>query len=483
MTDVLYRFRSLYNLLDGYHELENQEIYFASPEELNDPMEGFKDIYWCGDHIVWENLLNHYLLCLEHCCALTLIGGDTFKVSEKDIPVLIDIESFPTQMYAKMYSEIFDHVQANSAITDLAFKLSERKNKIRRNELFFHLNLFHWTALEAIFAVYHAHNLVPTGLKIKSKVNGGLSQTDLVDMLNKSEQKRPEIEFLSETICHALSLLNLQSSMLLRINSQDLKTSDENKLFLLANFTEAFVNRIEKIVYPEWYAACFMSECSNSSLWGHYGDNHRGVCLIFKIAENDGYKSLQLNQTVGFGSNGLILGDVTQLFYEVDYEKYFVEIDFFKSLGSLPIPVLMKYWYTSRNGDLSRCAEDIVTDENAWRIRHWQNFMYAVTTKKQDWKFEHEYRMLLNAALLDFSDPNERKIKYRFRDLEGIIFGINTPIKDKLAIIKIINKKCHAEARTDFKFYQAYYSREKGIIAHSELSLLKFEEGSKLEDP
>ena len=33
-----FRFRSTDALLDKYQELENRTIYFASPEELNDPI-------------------------------------------------------------------------------------------------------------------------------------------------------------------------------------------------------------------------------------------------------------------------------------------------------------------------------------------------------------------------------------------------------------------------------------------------------------
>jgi hypothetical protein len=475
MKDVLYRFRSIYNLLDGYHELENQEIYFASPEELNDPMEGFKDIYWSGDTIVWENILNHYVLCLEHCCALVLIAGDSISISEKEIPVFTNIESFPTQMYTRMYSEIYDCLIASSVFSDFASQLSQRQNKIRRHELIFHLNRFHWTVLESIFAVYELHHLIPKGSKFKN-TSTKTTELNLVDMLNKSECEHPEIEFLAESLCHALSLINIQSSLILRLNTKEANISDENKMFIFAHFPEAFVKQIEKIVYPQWYAACFMSECSNSSLWGHYGNNHKGVCLIFKSGEKNNNKSIQLKRTIGFGSSGPIVGQATQQFYKVDYDREFVEIDFFRSLGSLPIPILTKYWYTNRLGELSKCADDILTNEDAWRIRHWQNFMDAITTKKQDWRFEQEYRLILDAALLDFSEPEERKIKYNFADLAGIIFGINTSVQDKLSIMRIINNKCKAESRTDFKFFQAYYSREKGMIAHAELSLLKFEE-------
>lgn len=59
-----YRFRSLDALLGDHQELEKQEIYFSPPEQLNDPMEGYKDLVWRGDKIVWRNLIKHYLLCL-----------------------------------------------------------------------------------------------------------------------------------------------------------------------------------------------------------------------------------------------------------------------------------------------------------------------------------------------------------------------------------------------------------------------------------
>jgi hypothetical protein len=44
MVRPFYRFRSVDALLGERAELDSQEIYFASPAELNDPMEGFKDL-------------------------------------------------------------------------------------------------------------------------------------------------------------------------------------------------------------------------------------------------------------------------------------------------------------------------------------------------------------------------------------------------------------------------------------------------------
>jgi hypothetical protein len=68
--EFMFRFRSASALLDdcpgsgGFQELENQTIYFASPESLNDPMEGITDPFWDGDEVLWESLFRHYALSL-----------------------------------------------------------------------------------------------------------------------------------------------------------------------------------------------------------------------------------------------------------------------------------------------------------------------------------------------------------------------------------------------------------------------------------
>lgn len=55
MTEFLYRFRSAERLPGNSKstgELEGQYIYFASPEQLNDPLEGYRELYFSGDKIV-----------------------------------------------------------------------------------------------------------------------------------------------------------------------------------------------------------------------------------------------------------------------------------------------------------------------------------------------------------------------------------------------------------------------------------------------
>jgi hypothetical protein len=75
----------------------------------------------------------------------------------------------------------------------------------------------------------------------------------------------------------------------------------------------------------------------------------------------------------------------------------------------------------------------------------------------------------------DLSGMSSRKLKYNFGDLQGIVFGIKTSSADKLAILRMIEVKCHAEGRKNFEFYQAYYSHKTGKIENVRLGLLKFD--------
>ena len=78
MTEYFYRYRPIKAVLDEFHELENQEIYFSTTDEFNDPMEGFKDLLWRGDEIVWRNFLKHYILCILQTANYCFIAVDQF---------------------------------------------------------------------------------------------------------------------------------------------------------------------------------------------------------------------------------------------------------------------------------------------------------------------------------------------------------------------------------------------------------------------
>lgn len=478
MSNVLYRFRSTNNLLGNYKELENQEIYFADPEQLNDPMEGYKDIFWAGDAVVWENLLKHYLRCLKDCYSVLAIRGNDYTIGRKDIGVFNNRNSFPTPIYERIYKEICVLFFGNKLAESAAVDLSGRKNPIRRDELVFHLRRLHYIGLEAIRDAFETHGLIP---KKTSSTSSKFLPIELFDhsipnLFNQAENEHPGIPGLAEKLCAASSNLSSQLDLIIRYQKEG-QEGKANKLFLLSEFPEAYVYELEQLVYPDWYAACFMSECSNSSVWGHYGDNHKGICLIFNVGSAKDNKGLSLYRAKSLSNKGPSSEYVWTRFHQVDYEKRYAEIDFFRSLGRLPRPVIDGCWYRDEQGTKSSLADEVFNDEDTWRANYWKNFYHVVTTKLKDWQYEKEYRLILQSELFDFSTPDSRKLKYKFSDLKGVIFGIKTSMEDKLNIIRIIESKCVQEKRNDFKFYQARYSPHSGMIEHAEMNLIKFSDG------
>ena len=81
-----------------------------------------------------------------------------------------------------------------------------------------------------------------------------------------------------------------------------------------------------------------------------------------------------------------------------------------------------------------------------------------------DWQHEDEYRLLLMSGIDSFREAKDRKLTYDFQNLEGIIFGMRTPLKDKEHIIKIMSAKCSKYRRGTFEFGQAAYDSNTGKV-------------------
>lgn len=113
--------------------------------------------------------------------------------------------------------------------------------------------------------------------------------------------------------------------------------------------------------------------------------------------------------------------------------------------------------------------------EEEWRMNYWNRFDSSFLNKLKDWEFEKEQRLILASTLDSYIEPVNRKLKYKFEDLEAIIFGARTSIEDKIKIIKIIESKCKVNNRNDFIFYQANYSNLSGSMEITKMNFIKFE--------
>lgn len=481
MPEFLYRFRSAEALLVKHKELENQEIYFSAPGQLNDPVEGYKDIYWSGDAIVWKNLLKHYFLCLEQVCALFIIGGEDHQMTAADIPVFKTIKDFPTPKYELMYLEAQDMFFKNPSMEQYPVWLSARKTPVRRNELHFYLRHLHYHALKCIFSAYEKNRLMPKwqNNSILDDAENHILDEKVFEAIAQLESEHPDKPDIADEIYAAQKHIHAQLDWIQLYNNQNF-FNDYNRRLILLEFPELYLQQLEQLINQNWYTACFLEDCHNPSMWGHYGSNHTGVCLKFRTKTHNGKPFIKLRGINGWGgaknNSGPIYGDISFPFYKVEYKEAYPEVDFFRSIGRQSIPNLEISWYRGEDGSLSACSAHLYQSEEQWREKYWAKFYAGISTKLEDWAYEREYRLLLSSIFSDYEESPNRKLKYNFYDLEGIIFGIKTPEKDKKEIMDIIKEKCRLEKRTDFKFYQAYYSRKSGKIEAAEMGLLKFSE-------
>ncbi|MHC9060020.1 DUF2971 domain-containing protein [Pantoea sp. y20] len=474
MSKLFYRFRSMESLLGEYKELESQTIFFAEPKTLNDPMEGLRDVFWLGDEVVWINLFKNYILCLERMCSLVKIGGEERDVTDLDLPVFSGEMDFPTKMYKELFLLIVDGFLNNDLIGSLAKKLSKRTFPVRRDELFLYLEKMHMLALFYIDSIYSKNGLgkIFNVLHDDFKRTAELSLSAVIDddliskvedvALNEEDGVR-KVELLLKT------LKSNQSDMVLSRQAEGaIPPESRNMSFMVFNFPEKYLSQLERLLFPEWYTACFMTQCHNSSIWGHYGKNHTGACLIFESEEIDSAFYLNLKGINGFNGSGYTYSFVKNKFYEIDYIEGVGEVDFFRMLGRLPIPKLNSVWYM-HEGKRSSCADEMRESIESWRKKYWDYFYRDITRKTDDWVYENEYRLILSGMMLDFSDPKHRALNYKFSSLKGIIFGIKTSLEDKLKLIEVIKMKINENEYADFKFYQAYYDSDKKSIGHIEL--------------
>ena len=433
MTEY-YRFRNTNCLLGKeYQELETQTVYSASPDELNDPLEGVRDIVWYGDNIVWTNLFKHYANSLHE-----------FMLGLREGVVDFDTDSIPiwhpqaTPQAEEWREQIWTSISDVARVHTIIEAIANMNRKIRYRELRYYLTCIFGIFLGQILKSHVAHGII---LEPIERADDSSATRIIEGLLSLIRRIKDDESGLDDVLLSIENDPNIQE-IIGRYNYSTSPTSDPS----FSNFPAMYVERLERLLWPKWYTACFTTSYHNSSLWGHYADGHKGVCLIFRSAEAE--------------SPNRVLH-----FHKVSYVDRLPEIDFFRSIGTASLDSVMSYWYTDENGNISECGAQIDRqgDENAWRQTLWEKCIRHITIKTRDWEYENEYRLIANDVSLG-DDENDRTLRYNFSLLKGIIFGIRTSDEDTRTIIEIVRRKCNEHNRTDFQLLQAYYSHRSGDI-------------------
>ena len=165
--------------------------------------------------------------------------------------------------------------------------------------------------------------------------------------------------------------------------------------------------------------ACCFSERKNSLLmWGHYAENHEGICISFKSFSVGEYFCLPL---------------------DFDYVLPFFKVEY---LDDKPAAINL---LGISNPDDTKC---IIKD--------------FYLTKFTDWEYEHEYRLL--ATIND--REGESVIKFQKDSLEGVTFGLKIKKDNALRIKTIIDKYYKGMG---VKFYRAAKSDRRYAVEFEEI--------------
>lgn len=459
MSQYFYRYRPISAVLDGFHELENQEIYFSTTDELNDPMEGFKDLFWQGDEIVWRNFLKHYVLCLLQMAYYTFTAGQEFDRKVIDNVVFWVPDELPDAPIREIYVGIVAEFLAEPAVATFLEVMGKRTSPIRRNELTTYLRPLHGFALKLILQDFLKRQLLTQEKDGPPAPRGEeLRKATIALMKSASEFETPE---QAEAAFADIEATIQQHFLIGEYNFKDRETKF-GLAFLSNRFPPAYVDALKGLVHRDWYVACFAKAPENHSMWSTYAGGHRGVCLMFKTEPNArGNPSLPLERVIGIGGskNGPTTYHkdyVPQELREVQYSGKYPAIDFFRSLGTIREMYMNNFWYRGEDGKFSVCREAVYSDNDAWRASYWETFSESALRKTPEWAHEEEYRVVAHSGI-DMHEVDKRKFKYRFEDLAGIVFGAGTDTEAKLKIMRIVDTKCAATKRTDFEFFEIRY--------------------------
>jgi Protein of unknown function (DUF2971) len=479
MEDYFYRYRPIEAVLDKFQELENQEIYFSTTDELNDPMEGFKDLVWAGDQIVWRNLLKHYILCFLLTANYAFISAEQFDGSDLRSFVRLVPQELPEAPIREIYQRVLADFLKEPAVTRFVEIMASRTTSIRRSELTGYLRALHRFALEALMKEYSQRGVFPVNAVDTLPPREDMRRNAIVMMegITKLTSHEDPAEKISDTMFGALEATNAQVAL-----ATEYLLPDRDKrmgiVFLTLRFPAAYVAALEKLVHRDWYVACFAKTAENHSMWSTYAGGHRGVCLMFKATANArGVPTLVIERTTGAayskGSTTTYTSSmVPHELQPVQYASQYPVVDFFRSLGSISGSSIDGFWYRGEDSTLSECHSAVYADQDDWRERYWKTFANSTLCKTREWAHEEEHRIVVH-SMFDMSAPEKRKLKYRFSDLAGIVFGARTDVEDKLKIMRIVDAKCAKDKRSDFKFYEIRYLHMESRFKLSELGLLK----------
>lgn len=475
---ILYHYRSIESALP---EVENSTFRFASREELNDPMEGYLNIYWQGDRAAWEGLFRNYVCSVYQAIEFYLLRADIDMLQHNTL--LTDMGRFDDVPLGGVLKKLGESFLADEEIQRLCSIYGDNGLKAEREELQMLLRLIHNKAMEACVQRNLKDGLVPEeeAQPILKHLSAGRARVpaypykqaeEAIKSGEWSDEYRQvsmkSMEEIWEDLTEQLYIkagLEDEDFLYHHGDKKDSKFTEgkaesrqrRNWLSVMVDFPRNYMEQLIRMTYPESFVVCFSARNDNSAMWGNYADNHRGVCLVYDMGEE---------QAIRIGKASSLTQHKVK---KVTYGGEPLERNFFESLGRFTMPQI-KRWLTGIGG-ISSCCKVYSMETDVWREQYWKIFETKNYRKLTAWAHEEEYRIVIDNMFYEYSKPETRILKYDAAALKGVIFGINTSEYDKERIVKAVAGR--GEMCEDFVFQQARFHYKKQIIEVRDKALWK----------
>ena len=422
-------------------ELEEGYIFFPSPESLNDPYEGYTKFHWAGDQIVWTNLFKHYVhsLGIHHVDRM---------VEAKQRPIPAAPSRAPQRLWA-VFEEAAELIVADERIQAHIRELAHSERQVSKAELQIQFMAVHPFISDRLFFVFAQRGLV-ADYTARGDEARSLSDVLLAAQAHANLNNLPSEGI--ETHFFRLGVVTRAANFTLAVAQKRVGGEDE----IIVDFPTLYTEQLASLTHSPWYVACFMSDCTNSAIWGSYGNNHSGACLIFDTIPNDDEDRCLMLSVPQERSDGWKTRDWRAKLQKVEYTDVSLELNFFECLFHLTRSELDSNWLTDGKGGVSTASRGYGT--TATNDKYWDGLEKRLTRKWDDWAQENEYRIVYNPSLMDASKPEHRKLKYQFSSLKGICFGAKTRFEDMVALVDKITELCEKNDRSDFLFQQAVHN-------------------------
>ena len=468
----LYRYRSIESAL---RDLREQSFYFASKEELNDPLERYLRLYWQGDKPAWEGLFKNYIWSLYQAFSLYLVEGDKTLIHKGT--VVLDVHMFDNVPLGEVLRKIGHRFISIEQMQWLASFYGNNNLKCGTKELIFVLRLAHELAEKICIEDMLARKMINSdeGGELLSLI--GKEPEKKIESLRTIEDENIEEKLLNLDETERRRYLTFLENAMEDIATQGMIVAEAKffggKDYLYKNMTDEkgnqarnwmsiktdyprlYVEQLKEVIFPKSYVVCFSTTNDNSAMWGNYADNHRGVCLIY---ESDDLMIAEYKENSSIAEEYKERPKYKKIRVSpVKYGGPLVERNFFESLGRLTFPQVRE-WLTGTE-KISDCLDKYVKNREPWRQDYWDDVESCYHKKLGSWEHEKEYRIHIDNTLKDISDPKSRKFMVSPKSIKGIIFGINTSEYDMKQIFELIPSECW-DKDADFEFYRAEYDDE-----------------------